>query len=64
LDDVFEDGAKASEDDGLGEWLENILEDGDDVGYYENDDWDDYPVNAADGTFCPEALDSCWDNSF
>ena len=33
----------------------------DEVGYYEYDD--DWSTNAADGAFCPEALDSCWDKS-
>jgi hypothetical protein len=36
----------------------------DDVGYYdydENDDWGG--MNTADGAFCPEALDSCWDKN-
>lgn len=37
--------------------------DGDDVGYYDYDENDDWSTNATDGAFCPEALDSCWDNS-
>jgi len=35
----------------------------DDVGYYDNDENDDWSTNAADGVFYPEALDSCWDKS-
>jgi len=34
----------------------------DDVGYYDHDD-DWGGMNAADGAFCPEALDSCWDKN-
>jgi len=40
----------------------DVLGDHDDVGYYDYDgDWG--ATNAADGAFCPEALDSCWDKS-
>lgn len=40
----------------------DVLGDDDDVGYYDYDgDWG--ATNAADGAFCPEALDSCWDKS-
>ena len=54
----------------LQELEERIIEDlegdmfgyDDDVGYYDYD-YDDWSTNAADGAFCPEALDSCWDNS-
>ena len=37
--------------------------DDDDVGYYDYDENDDWCTNAADGAFCPEALNSCWDKS-
>jgi exonuclease 3'-5' domain-containing protein 1 len=52
LDNMLED---------LEEHLErDMFGDDDDVGYYDYDDWS---TNAADGAFCPEALDSCWDKS-
>jgi exonuclease 3'-5' domain-containing protein 1 len=35
----------------------------DDVGYYDYDENDWGGMNATDGAFCPEALDSCWDKS-
>ena len=38
-------------------------DDDNDVGYYDYDENDDWSTNAADGAFCPEALDSCWDKS-
>ena len=52
----------------LEEWrMENLERDmfGDDdmVGYYDYDENDDWSTNAADGAFCSEALDSCWDKS-
>jgi hypothetical protein len=54
-----------------GDWLTMAMEDleqdmlgyDDDVGYYDYDENDDGVMNAADGAFCPEALDSCWDKN-
>ncbi|OBT43284.1 hypothetical protein VE00_06925 [Pseudogymnoascus sp. WSF 3629] len=37
------------------------FDDDDEVGYYNHDDWG--VTNTADGAFCPEAFDSCWDRS-
>jgi len=37
--------------------------DDDDVGNLDYDENDDWNTNAADGAFCPEALDSYWDKS-
>lgn len=34
-----------------------------DMGYYDYDGNDNWSTNVADGAFCHEALDSCWDNS-
>jgi exonuclease 3'-5' domain-containing protein 1 len=42
--------------------LEMLVED-EDVGYYDYDDDDWGGTNAADGAFCPEAFDSCWDKN-
>ncbi len=41
----------------------DMLEYDEDVGYYDYDEYDNWSTNAADGAFCPEALDSCWDKS-
>lgn len=40
----------------------DMFGDADEVGYYEYDD-DGGGTNAADGAFCPEAFDSCWDRN-
>jgi len=46
-----------------GNLARDIFGDDDDVGYFDCDnDWDDR-INAADGAFDPEALESCWDKS-
>lgn len=45
-------------------WYGEILEDQDEqVDYYDSYEDDGGGTNAADGATCPEALDSCWDNS-
>lgn len=41
----------------------DMFEYDEDVGYYDYDEYDNWSTNAADGAFCPEALDSCWDKS-
>lgn len=35
--------------------------DDDEVGYYNDDDYDDGRTNCADGAIGSEAFDSCWD---
>ena len=48
------------------DWLEDrqyeMFEDNE-VGYYDDDPWDDSGCNAADGAFDEEAFDSCWDKN-
>lgn len=38
-----------------------FLGDDDEVGYYDDDDYDDGRTNCADGAIGSEAFDSCWD---
>jgi hypothetical protein len=46
----------------LDKFMEDMLEDRDDVGYYDDFEEDDGRMNAADRAICPEVFDSCWDN--
>lgn len=59
LDKILED----LEERGMEDLERDMFGDDDDVGYYDYDENDDWSTNAADGAFCPEALDSCWDKS-
>jgi hypothetical protein len=54
----------------LGEWEQrredelarDIFGDDNEVGYYDNDDYDDNKPNSGDA-ICPKAFDSCWDRN-
>ena len=47
----------------LDEMLEDVYGDGDDVGYFDDDEYDDLGTNAADGAVDPEVFERSWDKS-
>jgi exonuclease 3'-5' domain-containing protein 1 len=59
VDKMLEELEQRREDD----LARDIFGDDDEVGYYDYDDYDDGKTNCADGAFCPEAFDSCWDRN-
>ncbi len=51
------------EDKRMEDLEQDMFEYDEDADYYDCDEDDNWSTNAADGAFCPEALDSCWDKS-